>query len=189
MAASRCGHGADGGRRPAAGGRDELCVATWSFSGSVLACLRAIGARTALTVACAEGRPAFEGRRLAAALARDGIVVELFTDAGLGEVLWRETARADVALIGADAVTPAWMLNKAGSGMLAAAAGRVGVPVYVAATRDKLLDAREAALLQIVEHDSSEVWDGPPPGVTARNTYFERMPIELCPASSRTPAR
>jgi translation initiation factor 2B subunit (eIF-2B alpha/beta/delta family) len=162
---------------PGAGG--SLRVVTWSFSGSVLACLRALSGRTALTVSCAEGRPAFEGRRLAAALAAETIPTETFTDAGLGEVLWRRRERADAVLIGADAVTPEWVLNKSGSATLAAAAARVGVPVYVAAARDKFADGRVATLLRIVDHDPSEVWDAPPPGVAVRNHYFERMPIEL----------
>jgi translation initiation factor 2B subunit (eIF-2B alpha/beta/delta family) len=156
-----------------------LHVATCSFSGSVLACLRALGQRTALRVSCTEGRPALEGRRLAAALAGEGFAVVAFTDAGIGEALWCQSGRADAVLVGADAVSPGWMVNKAGSGMLAAAAGRVGVPVYVAATREKFLDARVAGLLRIPEHGPAEVWNGAPPGVAVRNVYFERMPIDL----------
>jgi translation initiation factor eIF-2B subunit delta len=166
----------------APGAGTSLHVVTCSFSGSVLACLRAISRRAALRVSCAEGRPALEGRRLAAALAAEGIAAEAFTDAGIGEALWRARGRADVVLVGADAVSPEWVVNKCGSGMLAASAARVGVPVYVAATRDKFVDARVAGLLRIVEHDPSEVWDGPPPGVAVRNVYFERMPIDLVSA-------
>ncbi len=161
------------------GAGGSLHVVTWSFSGSVAACLREVGGQTALRVSCAEGRPALEGRRLAAALAAEGIPTAIFTDAGIGEALSHGPGRADVVLLGADAVTPDWALNKCGSGMLAAAAARVGVPVYVAATRDKFLDARAARLLQIVEHDPSGVWEEPPPGVTVRNIYFERLPIDL----------
>ena len=157
----------------------SLRVVTWSFSGSVLACLRAVGGRVALTVSCAEGRPALEGRRLAAALAAEAIPTETFTDAGIGQALWRDGGRADAVLLGADAVTPEFVVNKCGSGMLAAAAARVGVPVYVVATRDKFVDARVAGLLRIVDRNPSEVWDGPPPGVAVRNVYFERMPIDL----------
>jgi translation initiation factor 2B subunit (eIF-2B alpha/beta/delta family) len=156
-----------------------LRVATCSFSGSVLACLRATARRAALSVSCAEGRPAFEGRRMAAALAEHGIAVELFVDAGIGEPLWREAGRADAVLLGADAVSPDWVVNKCGSGMLAAVAARLGVPVYVAATRDKFVDARVAGLVRIVDHDSSEVWDHPPPDVAVRNVYFERVSVDL----------
>jgi translation initiation factor 2B subunit (eIF-2B alpha/beta/delta family) len=157
----------------------SIHVVTCSFSGSVLACLRAIGRRAVLSVSCAEGRPALEGRRLAAALANERIAAEVLTDAGVGDALWRGPGRADAVLVGADAVSPEWVVNKCGSGMLAAAAARVGVPVYVAATRDKFVDARVAGLLRIVDHDPSAVWDGPPPGVAVRNVYFERMPIDL----------
>jgi translation initiation factor eIF-2B subunit delta len=88
----------------------------------------------------------------------------------------------DAVLIGADAVAPDWVVNKCGSSMLSALAVRAGVPVYVAATRDKFVDDRVAALLQVAEHDPAEVWDGPPPGVAVRNVYFERMPADLVSA-------
>jgi translation initiation factor 2B subunit (eIF-2B alpha/beta/delta family) len=53
------------------------------------------------------------------------------------------------------------------------------VPVYVAATRDKFVDARVARLLGIVEHAPGEVWEAPPAGVNVRNPYFERMGMDL----------
>jgi translation initiation factor 2B subunit (eIF-2B alpha/beta/delta family) len=166
-----------------------LHVVTCSFSGSVLSCLRAVGRRVALRVSCAEGRPAFEGRRLAAALAVEGIPVELFSDAAVGEALWREPGRADVVLVGADAVTPAWVVNKAGTGMIAAAASRIGVPVYVAATREKFLDARVVRLLRVVEHDPSEIWSGPPPGWPSGIPTSSGCRSISSPASSPTPER
>jgi translation initiation factor 2B subunit (eIF-2B alpha/beta/delta family) len=63
--------------------------------------------------------------------------------------------------------------------MLAVAAARAGVPVYVVATRDKFVDARVARLLAVGERDPAEVWDGPPVGVAVHNPYFERVGIDL----------
>lgn len=160
------------------GDGSPLRVTTWSFSGSVVGCLRAMHARYGVAVTCAEGRPACEGRRLAETLAKDGIPVEFYTDAAIGEVLWRESARADLVLVGADAVTPDCVVNKSGTGMLAATASMTGVPVYVAATRDKFVDARVARLLRIPTHDPAEIWNTPPPGVTVRHPCFERVPID-----------
>ena len=151
-------------------------VVTISFSGSVAACLRAAARRAPLRVSCAEGRPGLEGRRMARALAESGIAVDFWGDAALGEALQQEGAGETVVLVGADAVTPGWILNKTGTSMLAAVAAERGVPVYVAATRDKFMDSRAARLLRIVEHEPSEVWDTAPPGVAVRNVWFERVP-------------
>ena len=154
-------------------------VVTISFSGSVVACLLALGRSASLSVSCAEGRPGLEGRRMAERVVRAGIPVEFYSDAALGEALRQGRADEVVVLVGADAVTPAWALNKVGTRMLAAAAAQDVVPVYVAATRDKFMDARAARLLQIVEHDPRELWIDPPAGLTVRNIWFERVPIEL----------
>jgi len=151
---------------------------TCSFSGSVLACLADLAGRAAVSVACGEGRPAFEGRRMAAALAAAGARVELLTDAALALAL----PGADGLLVGADAVAPGWFLNKTGTAALAAAAARAGTPVFLLATGDKFLDAEGAARLRIDEHDPREVWDAAPPGVVVRNPYFERVPLEVVTA-------
>jgi translation initiation factor eIF-2B subunit delta len=150
-------------------------VVTISFSGSVLACLRAMARRVPLRVSCAEGRPGLEGRRMARALAEAGIPVAFWGDAAIGEAVRGEGRDETVVLVGADAVTPGWILNKTGTSMLAAAAAQRGVSVYVAATRDKFVDARAARLLRRVEHDPREVWEDAPPGVAVRNVWFERV--------------
>jgi translation initiation factor eIF-2B subunit delta len=154
-------------------------VVTISFSGSVVACLLALGRSASISVSCAEGRPGLEGRRMAERIAHAGIRVEFYRDAALGEALRRDRADEAIVLVGADAVTPDWALNKVGTRMLAAAAAQAGVPVFVAATRDKFMDRRAARLLGIVEHDPRELWDGPPAGVTVCNAWFERVPIDL----------
>ena len=128
-----------------------LAVATCSFSGSVLRAVRALADRGAVSVACSEGRPACEGRRLAEALAAARIPVEFFTDAALGDAV----GRSDLVLVGADAIGPHWFVNKTGTRQLAAAATHAGVPVYVLAARDKFLAPAVASLLSIAEHDHS----------------------------------
>jgi translation initiation factor 2B subunit (eIF-2B alpha/beta/delta family) len=158
--------------------RGPLHLMTCSFSGSVLAALTGLAAEASLTVSCAEGRPRYEGRRLAGALAAAGVGVEYFSDAALGCAL--ETTAA--FLTGADAITPAWFLNKVGTSQLAAAASLKGIPVFVLATRDKFVPPQLSDLLSIRNHDPSEVWDGAPAGVTVRNLYFERVPLDLVSA-------
>lgn len=156
-----------------------LRVVTLSFSRSVAQVLEALHAQRAVHVACSDSRPALEGRRLASRLAAAGIPVTCYTDAALGHAL----AAADAVLVGADAVSPEWFLNKSGTRMLAAAAGQQGVPVYVIATRDKFVPDAVAARLVVREGAAAEVWESPPGGVTVRNPYFEPTPLDLVTAA------
>jgi translation initiation factor 2B subunit (eIF-2B alpha/beta/delta family) len=155
-----------------------LALVTISFSRSVLQVMAEVAKARPLTVACGEGRPALEGRRLAAALASNGIEVMYFGDAAIGHAL----ATADAVLVGADAVAPDWFLNKSGTRMLAAAAAQQGRPVYVAATRDKFAGRAVAARLVPRDGAPAEIWDAPPGGVIVRNPYFERTPLDLVTA-------
>src|SRR5262245_39029259 len=64
-----------------------LVLVTFSFSRSVLVVLDALARTRAISVACSEGRPALEGRRLAARLAASGTTVTCFSDAAIGHAL------------------------------------------------------------------------------------------------------
>jgi translation initiation factor eIF-2B subunit delta len=121
-----------------------------------------------------ESRPGNEGRDLAAELARAGVPVWLVVDAALPLLV----AGARMAWMGADAVTDRGVINKVGSLALALAAREHGVPVYALATRRKFLPAATGAL-RIIEMPPAEVWSDPPPGVRARNVYFELVPFDL----------
>jgi translation initiation factor 2B subunit (eIF-2B alpha/beta/delta family) len=151
-----------------------LHVTTCSFSSSVLACLEGVARSRPLSVACAEARPALEGRRLALRLAEAGVGVELSTDAGVAVVL----PRTDALVVGADAVSSEWVLNKCGTSALAASCAVRGTPVYVIASREKFLAPALAPLVRIVEHPAAEIWEDPPPGVAVRNVYFEKVPLD-----------
>ena len=150
-------------------------LATCSGSGTVARVLVAVGARRSVGVACAEGRPVYEGRAMAAGLAAAGLAVEVYTDAGVGAAL----GASDALLLGADAVSGDWVINKTGSAQLAALAAERGVPVYVVATCDKFVPPGIAAVLQLRQGPVAEVWDQPPHGVSIRNPYFERVPLTL----------
>lgn len=152
-----------------------LSLVTISSSTSVRRALEGLANTTPLHVACAEGRPALEGRRMAAALAQAGIAVTMFTDAAISEAL----DQADAVVVGADAVAPRWFTNKVGTRMLAAAAALVGVPVYVIASRDKFCAPTLAPYVMSREGGAREIWDAPPTGVVVRNPYFERVPLDL----------
>ena len=151
---------------------------TLSASGAVLAVVRALREQLEVEVSCGEGRPLFEGRAQAAALAAAGARVHLLTDAGLGSRI----DQADAVLVGADAVGPHTFINKSGTRLLSAAAQHRGVAVYVLAGRDKLTMPSLWPHLAIQLQSPSEVWDDPPPDVRVENRYFEQVPLDLATA-------
>lgn len=155
-----------------------LHVVTISFSSSVVVVIEAIRRVRPLYVSCSESHPALEGRRLAARLAATALPVTYFGDAAIGHAL----TGADAVIVGADAIAPSWFLNKSGTRMLAAAAAEQGVPVYVAATRDKFVRQELSARLVIRNGTPGEVWADPPSGVDVRNPYFESTPLHLVTA-------
>jgi translation initiation factor 2B subunit (eIF-2B alpha/beta/delta family) len=155
--------------------RVSLRIVTLSYSATVLRALETLATRYPPHVACSESRPALEGRKLASRLAAMDIPVTFFSDAAIGQAL----DAADAVLVGADAVAPTFFLNKSGTRMLATAAGLHGVPVYVVATRDKFISLEIATRLENREGPPAEVWESPPAGVSVRNPYFERIPLDL----------
>jgi translation initiation factor 2B subunit (eIF-2B alpha/beta/delta family) len=156
----------------------QLRLVTLSFSSSVVTVIEALAAQRQVAVSCSESRPALEGRRLAAALSADGLHVTYFGDGAIGHAL----SEADAVLLGADAIGPEWFMNKSGTRMLGAAASSQGVPVYLAATRDKFVTRSLASHLKCRDGATAEVWDAPPSGVTVRNPYFEATPLDLVTA-------
>ena len=93
-------------------------VVTCSSSRSVLVCLQALGERRAVRVACAEGRPAFEGRDMPWQTLPSRLTSSRTLDCSMGPLV----------VVGADGAS-SWVINKSGTGQLAAAASGLGVPV------------------------------------------------------------
>lgn len=160
------------------GGAGPLRLVTISLSRSVEVVLDAVRRNRPIRVSCSESRPALEGRRFASRLAAAGVPVTLFSDAAIAHAL----AAADAVVLGADAVGPEWFINKTGSRMLAAAAVQQGVPVYLAATRDKFVGHAVGGRLLIREGAPGELWETPPGGVEVRNPYFESTPLDVVTA-------
>jgi translation initiation factor 2B subunit (eIF-2B alpha/beta/delta family) len=150
-------------------------IATLSASGAVregLLELKRSGREPRVIVG--EGRPLFEGRALAAALAAAAIPVWVVVDAALPLLL----SQVHMVWLGADAVTDQGVVNKVGSFAAALAAREHSVPVYALAMRRKFLPATTAALT-IAEMPPAEVWKTPAEGVRPRNIYFEVVPLPL----------
>ena len=154
-------------------------VMTHSYSSTVFGALTAETSRDRRVIVC-EGRPLYEGRRLAQDLAAAGVAVTLITDAQAGAFM----AEAAAVLVGADAVlADGSIVNKAGTYLLALAAHDHRVPFYVACETLKV-SAEDiwGAAVAPEEKEPDEVLPEPMPGVSVRNVYFDRTPAQFVTA-------
>jgi translation initiation factor 2B subunit (eIF-2B alpha/beta/delta family) len=152
--------------------RDGITVMTHSASATVLEAVRAARrAGRTFDVICTESRPVREGVIMAGQIAREGIPVRLIVDAAIDLLL----AETQLVLVGADSVSPAGLVNKAGTALLARAARARGVPVYALCGSEKFVpdplpqDAKNPA----------EVLERSVPGITVVNRYFDSTPLDL----------
>ena len=170
---------------------DGVTVATYSSSSTVLATLlecRRAGRR--FRVLCSESMPRREGLQLAGRLAKAGVPVELFTDAGLFSALVDEDTVPDSIIVGCDAILPGYFVNKVGTGALLAMARRSRIPFYVVADSFKFLPRGLASWFRIRRQSPAEVWrepwratqKAPRRNITVRNFYFEKVPLRGCSA-------
>ncbi len=147
---------------------EDRVVLTLSRSGTALRALRT-GDPAAVSVA--ESRPAREGVGVAETLARTGERVTLHTDAAVGTIL---AERADVVLVGADAVRPdGSVVNKTGTRTLAAAA-REDVPVLVVAASDTVATGP----VRVESGPVGTLYDGDAP-VDVFDPLFDTSPPDL----------
>jgi methylthioribose-1-phosphate isomerase len=109
-------------------------VLTHSGSGSVIRALHRVRGKIAL-VLCTTSLPGGEGRALAKRLERDGFETEVVPDAAIA----RACSEADVALVGADAVTEDAVINKVGTALVALGAQEAGIGCYAVAATAKLV--------------------------------------------------
>ena len=155
--------------------KEGSVVLTHSRSSTVLAAFeKARADGRSFSVIATESRPAFEGRRLAASLARLGISVVFVADAAAAS----ELSRADFVLVGADAITPRSLVNKIGTRMIALAAREIGRPVYALSDTSKLINTGLFSSAEGDRHDAAELWADPPSGVAIMNRYFEPTPLD-----------
>lgn len=112
-------------------------VLTHSSSSNVVTALIRNRKRVS-SVLCTVSLPGGEGRALARRLTRAGFSSEVVSDAAIASA----AERADVALVGADAVTEDGAVNKVGTRLVALAAQDAGIGFYVIAGTSKLLPSR-----------------------------------------------
>ncbi len=152
--------------------RRGATVLTLSYSSAVARALVEAQPKK-INIVLSESRPKNEGRALARFLHKKNIPVTLTVDAALG----LSVPTADIVLLGSDAVTPEYFVNKIGSLALCLLARRFKVPVFVLTDTFRLLSKRQLRRRQIV-HPAEEVIARPQP-YKIDNRYFDFVPLEL----------
>lgn len=154
---------------------EDAQVITNGRSTTVRAALRhAQRAGRRFRVLCAEGRPACEGRSLAAELASGGIPVSLAIDA----LVIAMVDQAQVVLVGADHLTGQGLVNKVGTYGIALAARAAGVPMYALCSSEKFLPPGYTPPAQAA-WPTEQVWSEAPASVHLMNYYFDATPIDI----------
>lgn len=149
---------------------------THSLSGTVHDVLTACAAQLDGVIVL-EGRPRYEGRDTAGALAKAGIAVTLITDAQAGIFL----PQCQAVVTGADSIlADGGILNKAGTSLLGWAARGERKPFYVLCETLKVsTQGWQDDLSRLEEKEAEEVLETPIEGVTTRNFYFDYTPARL----------
>jgi ribose 1,5-bisphosphate isomerase len=118
-----------------------------------------------------ETRPLFQGRKTSKELRDAGIKVTLFVDSALGVALSKSqgTKKADLVLLGADALTKKGIINKIGSGVICQIAKNEKIPVYIVADSWKFTKKK----VPKEQRKLNEVWDSAPKKIKIKNPAFE----------------
>lgn len=129
------------------------------------------------TVHNTETRPVLQGRKTAKELSAAGIRVKHYIDSALRLAL----KRADIVLLGADAITSEGkVINKIGSELIAEVAHNYDIPVYVCTNSWKFDPKTVFGFDEPIENRGrEEVWADAPKNVTIMNPAFEIVKPEL----------
>jgi len=123
-----------------------------------------------------ETRPLFQGRKTAAELAALKIPVKHYVDSAARLAV----KNCDLAMFGADAITPSRIYNKIGTELFAEICYRYQIPTYICTDSWKfdaksIYDDEE----KIEERPPDEIWPKAPKGVEIKNYAFEKIDPEL----------
>ncbi|MDD2678477.1 MAG: translation initiation factor eIF-2B [Candidatus Nanoarchaeia archaeon] len=153
--------------------KDGMNIFTHCHSSSVIRILKKAKEQgKKFSVICFETRPLYQGRKTAANLAGLGIRTLMTIDSGMTEAF--DEFPADIALVGCDALTKNYFVNKIGTDTLANVAKRNKVPFYVCTETYKFTDN-----LRIEHRSPNEVWDNPPKGLIIWNPAFDATSNDL----------
>jgi translation initiation factor 2B subunit (eIF-2B alpha/beta/delta family) len=140
-------------------------VMTISYSSTVLNGLVALGQD--LDVIVPVSLPMGEGRETAKALTERGIRTEIIHDSMIFSVM----EEADLALVGADALTPMGVVNKVGTFPLVAAARRFSLPAYA------VCDWMKVSPVEMLDPIETQTQVGN--NLMMRERVFELTPLDL----------
>jgi ribose 1,5-bisphosphate isomerase len=151
-------------------------IMTHSLSGTVLEVLTNCLSQIEQIIVL-EGRPRYEGREVARALAKGNASITLITDAQADIFL----PQCHVVVVGADSILANGdILNKAGTALLAWAAHGHKIPFYVLCETLKISpQSWSGDLAQLEEKEPTEVLEQHIQGVNIRNFYFDRTLSKL----------
>lgn len=136
-------------------------------------------------IAC-ETRPLLQGARLTAwELARDGIPVDVISDAAAAHLMRR--GDVDAVIVGADRITRGAVFNKIGTYMHAVCAREHRIPFYVAAPVSTFDPYRDEGDVTIEERPREEISlvhgrKSVPDGAGVINPAFDATPLDLVSA-------
>jgi len=121
-----------------------------------------------------ETRPRYQGRITAAELAGHGIDAYFIVDGATATY----AKKADIAIVGADAITPAGdLVNKIGSCTLSVIFKTYAKPFVSVAEALKFdPETTPGEYGKIENRDAREVWDRPPKGLKVLNPAFDQTP-------------
>lgn len=126
-----------------------------------------------------ETRPLLQGRKTAKELAAAGIHVVHFVDSAARLAL----KKADMMMIGCDAITESRVYNKIGSEMMCEIAERYDIPVYICTNSWKYDPLAKTGYEDVIEERSpKEIWDKAPKKVNVLNPAFEKISLNLVSA-------
>jgi translation initiation factor 2B subunit (eIF-2B alpha/beta/delta family) len=152
---------------------DGMSVLTHSHSDTVRsALLAAHRAGKRIEIICTESRPMLEGAALARKLAEEGMRVTLITDAAV----LLKLRDAQMALVGADAVTTEGIVNKTGTSLVALAAGRLKKPAYALCGSEKFLPAGRTPAREPMK-SPAQILEEEVLHLSVSNYYFETTPL------------
>ena len=146
-------------------------VAVYSNSGIVVKALASLKRPLGVTVAlCA---PEGEGRAMAESLTAVAEIRPLLLPDG---VFFSRIERVEAVVLGCDAISPGWFVNRSGTGGLVRLALAVGVPVFLVPGPLKALTDEE--LLQLPLKEGDALSDGLSGGVSWENPMLEKVRTE-----------
>ena len=124
-----------------------------------------------------ETRPLYQGRKTAKELIEYNIPVRHYVDSAARLAL----KKADIMIIGADAITSdAKVVNKIGSELIAEAAYRLDIPVYICTHSWKFDPKTIFGFDEAIEKRSEkEIWPAKPKNIIIDNFSFEKIDPSL----------